>query len=145
MFHKPNVDHEGSSSNKVLEPGQQVSANLYDSPVRGRLPNTFGKEPEVHRFTGGGIFVNIATKFVFAQHLPKLTAAFAVKAKHALERYAETFGVEIKEYLTDNHPFSAKEFAHDCENQKQKHYMSGVGAKHQNRVERSMQTIFQWA
>ena len=89
--------------------------------------------------------MDIASKFVFAKHMPNLTATFTVDAKHEFERFAESHGVEIKEYLSDNKPFGDKEFAQDCLNQKQKQSLSGVGAKHQNRVERSIQTILSWS
>jgi hypothetical protein len=89
--------------------------------------------------------MDVASKLVFVHHMPNLTAAFAVQAKHALERMAASVGVNIQEYLTDNQPFRAKEFVQDCENSNQLHTLSGVGAHHQNRVERTVQTIFNWS
>jgi hypothetical protein len=142
---KPKWKNLGGLSDKILEPGQRISCDLYESTHKGRLPNTRGKESSDLKYAGGAIFMDVASKFVFVEHMPNLTAAFAINAKHSLERFASSFGVQIKEYLTDNHPFQAKDFVQDCINQRQLHTLSGVGAHHQNRVERSVQTIFGWA
>jgi len=142
---KANPENAGGLSDKILTPGQRVSCDLYESTVRGRLPHTRGKESDDSKLAGGAIFMDVASKLVFVHHMPNLTAAFAVQAKHALERLASSVGVHIKEYLTDNHPFRAQEFIQDCENQQQLHTLSGVGAHHQNRVERTVQTIFNWS
>jgi hypothetical protein len=88
--------------------------------------------------------MDVASKLVFVHHMPNLTAAFAVQAKHALERIATSVGINIQEYLMDNQPFWAKEFVQDCENSNL-HTLSGVDAHHQNRVERTVQTIFNWS
>jgi hypothetical protein len=146
MIHKPNLDNLGGISDKVLEPGRRISCDLYQVTRPGRLPNTFGKEKSADQYVGGAIFLDIASKFVFVKHMPNLTSTFTVKAKHSFERLASTYGVDVKEYLTDNgNEFDSKEFTQDCINQKQNLVMSGVGGKHQNRVERSVQTIFNWA
>ena len=144
-FSKPRPENLGGLSDMILNPGQRISCDLYESRIRGRLPDTRGKETEDRKYAGGAIFMDVASKFVFLEHIPNLTATFAVKAKHALERTAESYGVSIKEYLTDNHPFKSEEFVRDCENQGQRHTLSGVGAHHQNRVERTVQTTFNWA
>jgi hypothetical protein len=94
------------------------------------------------KYCGGAIFYDIASRFIFVQHLPNLTGHMAIKSKHALENLASEYGIKIKEYLSDNHPFRSHEFVQDCLNQGQKQTFSGVGAHHQNRVERASQTIF---
>jgi hypothetical protein len=43
---KTSLETEGGLSDNVLEPGQTVSADLYQSTIRGRLPHTKGKEPD---------------------------------------------------------------------------------------------------
>ena len=143
--HRPVIEREGGISNNVLSPGQKVSADLYQSTIPGRLPHTKGQESETSKYSGGAIFYDIASKLVFVRHQTNLTAAMTVDSKHALERYADEFGIKIQEYLTDNHPFRAQEFVQDCVNSGQKQSLSGVGAHHQNRVERASQTIFNWS
>jgi hypothetical protein len=39
-----------------------------------------------------------------------------ISSKHALERFANDFGITIKEYISDNHPFRSQEFTQDCQN-----------------------------
>jgi hypothetical protein len=47
--------------------------------------------------------------------------------------------------LTDNRPFKSAEFSFDYANLGQTQQFSGVGAQHQNRVERASQTIINWS
>jgi hypothetical protein len=61
------------------------------------------------------------------------------------ERLADSFGIKVRTYLSDNHPFRSSEVAQDCLNLRQTQLFSGVGAHHQNRVERAGQTIFNWS
>ena len=143
-FQKPNPDNLGGQSEDILEPGRKVSCDFYEVKKRGRLPKTQGKESPDLQYYGGVIFCDVASKFIYIENLTNLTMTFAVKAKHSLERFAETHGVKIREYVADN-GFTAKEFTTDIENQRQVLSLSGVGAQHQNRVERSIQTIFNWS
>ena len=142
---RPVSEREGGLSSGILDPGQRVSCDLYQSTIRGRLPHTKGLESDDMKYCGGTIFYDIASRFVFVRHQPNLTGAMAIQSKHSLENFASTFGIKIKEYLSDNHPFRSKEFVQDCLNQKQTQTFSGVGAHHQNRVERANQTIFNWS
>jgi len=139
------MELEGGISDGVLQPGQRVSVDLYVAGINGRLPDTFGKEAEDKKYSGGAIFYDIASRFLFINHQTNLTAAMTVSSKHKFERFCEEFGVKPKEYLADNHPFRSAEFVQDCTNQGQNLRLSGVGAKHQNRVERSIQTITNWS
>jgi hypothetical protein len=82
---KPNLENLGGLSDKILTPGQRISCDLYESTVRGRLPHTRGKESDDSKYAGGAIFMDVVSKLVFVHHMPNLTAAFAVQAKHALE------------------------------------------------------------
>jgi GAG-pre-integrase domain len=141
---RPIKAQEGGISNNVLQPGQRVSLDLFQSTILGRLPNTKGKESDDEKYSGGAIFHDIASKFVFVRHQSNLTCAETVTSKHSFERYADEFGISIKEYLSDNHPFRSQGFVQDCVNSGQKQTFSGVGAHHQNRVERTWQTLLWW-
>ncbi len=79
--------------------------------------------------------MDVASNFVFIEYMPNLTAAFVINAKHALERFTSSFGLQIKEHLTDNHGFQANDFVQDCVSQRQPHTLWGVGAHHQSCVE----------
>jgi Reverse transcriptase (RNA-dependent DNA polymerase) len=142
---RPISEREGGLSDDVLQPGQRISCDLYQSTILGRLPNTRGKESDSEKYCGGAIFLDVASNFVFVRHQPNLTGAMTVSSKHELENFASEFGIKIKEYLSDNHPFRSQDFVQDCLNQNQNQTLSGVGAHHQNRVERTNQTIFNWS
>ena len=129
-----------------LEPGECFSMDQYDSPIRGRLPHTRGKEPVEDRYRGGTIYVDHASGFVFLYHQISLRIGETLQGKHALESFANQFGIKIKSYRGDNHPFAAKEMREDLELQGQDITFSGVGAHFQNGVaERAVQTITQSA
>jgi hypothetical protein len=119
--------------------------DLYQSTILGRLPHTKGKEAEDEKCAGGALFLDIASKFIFVKHQANLTVAATLISKHAFERWAGEFGIKIKTNLTDNHPFKSAEFLLDCANLGQTQQFSGVGAQHQNRVERASQTTINWS
>ena len=87
-----------------------------------------------------------ATNFIFNNHQTNLTAVSTVASKHNCESKLNEFGVQIKQYASDNHPFRSKVWVEDCAVQRQlptDH--SGVGAHHQILAERMIQTIFNWS
>jgi hypothetical protein len=135
----------GGLSDNITVPGQRVSVDLYVSATRGRLPNSFGKEKYDDQFSGGAIFVDHASKFIFNNHQLSTTTAESVLSKHLFEQYCESVGVKIKEYVADNNPFHGSDWKTDCDNQGQTRHFSGVGAHHQNYAERNIQTIFNMA
>ena len=65
-----------------------------------------------------------------------------VKAKTTLEREAQSQGVAIKGYHTNNRIFNTSNFMEDLLKKQQKIWFSGSGASHQNvSVERAIKTI----
>jgi hypothetical protein len=141
-----NKDLEGVLTNGDLLPGDKVSCDQYMSPSKGRLLHTKGLESSSKQYVGGTIFIDHATNFLFANHQINLTAASTVESKHQCESKFDEFGVRIKQYSADNHPFRSKTWVDDCTVQRQlptKH--SGVGAHHQILAERQIQTTFNWS
>ena len=132
-------------SDNILNAGDRVSVDIYCSSTNGRLPHTFGKEKSSLQFTGGAIFVDHATRLIHNTHQHSTTTAETVLSKHLFEDYCDTFGVRIREYVTDNNPFHGSDWTNDCKNQRQSHKLSGVGAHHQNYAERNIQSIFNMA
>jgi hypothetical protein len=57
-----------------------------------------------------------------------------VKAKESFERYAKSYGVNIKHYHADNGRFKDKAFMKSIEDSGQTISFSGVGAHHQNGI-----------
>jgi hypothetical protein len=132
-------------SDVILNAGDRVSVDIYCSSTNGRLPHTFGKEKNALQFTGGAIFVDHATRLIHNTHQHSTTTAETVLSKHLFEDYCDSFGVRIREYVTDNNPFHGSDWTDDCKNQRQSHKLSGVGAHHQNYAERNIQSIFNMA
>jgi hypothetical protein len=132
-------------SDDILNAGDRVSVDIYCSSTKGRLPHTFGKEKSEIQFTGGAIFVDHASRLIHNTHQHSTTTAETVLSKHLFEDYCDSFGVRIREYVTDNNPFHGADWVNDCKNQRQSHKLSGVGAHHQNYAERNIQSIFNMA
>lgn len=99
---------EGTLINKDAQPGDKVSCEQYISPTKGGLIHTWCKESSMKQLCGGTIFVNHATNYIFNNHQVKLTATITVKSKHKCESKFDKFGIQIKQYDADNHPFHSK-------------------------------------
>ena len=141
-----NKEREGVILQNKLFPGERISCDHYMSSTLGRLAHTRGKEDKAIQYVGGTLFVDFATNYIFHHHQVNLTAAATVRSKHACERHFMEHGFKIQGYLADNNPFQSKLWTNDCKLQQQQHTtFSGVGAKHQNYVERHQQTIFNWS
>ncbi len=133
---------QGLLSTNDLTPGANVSVDHYESPVRGRLLSTRGREPERNRYSGGTIFVDHASGLVHVEHQVSLGGADTIRSKLSFEQMAHTSGVEIKSYHADNGIFAARDYTRELQNRGQNYDFSGVGAHHQNgRAERAIQTV----
>jgi Reverse transcriptase (RNA-dependent DNA polymerase) len=129
-----------------LEPGNTVSMDQYQSPERGRLPNTYGKEKEEAKYGGGTIFIDHASTKIYVRHQVSLRAGETVQAKREFEQDAAKHGVRIKKYHADNGVFDSKEFSDHMKQCDQTIDFSGSGAHHQNGVaERGIRTVTEWA
>lgn len=129
-----------------LAPGQRVSTDQYVSAKAGRLPHTFGKEHLGSRYSGGTVFIDHGSSYVFINHQVSLASGETIQSKHKFENFARSYGVKIKAYHADNHPYRSEAFLEDLQMQDQRITFSGVGAHHQNgAAERILQTITTWA
>ena len=93
-----------------LRPGDRISIDQYVCKVKGRLPHTFGKDKEENQYSGGTIFVDHASSFVYVQNQVSLRAGETIQAKHDFEYFGRQCGITFKSYHADNHPFGSKEF-----------------------------------
>ena len=125
-----------------MTPGCRILVDLYVSKEKGRLTTSYGKEAPEVQYSGGSIFVDHASRFIFNQHQLSTTTAETVRSKHLFESYCTSQGISVTEYVTGNHPFHGAEWKSDCENQNQLRHFFGVGAHHQILVEQYIQTIF---
>jgi hypothetical protein len=75
---------------------------LYAQLTRGQLPTTYGKEQEKQQYSGGVIFVDQASGYVFIAHQVYLNTHETIQAKQANENHCRNYGVILQEYLSDN-------------------------------------------
>ena len=85
-----------------LKPGQVISLDQYECSVRGRLPNTQGREKEHEQYCGGTIGVDHASGKIFLSHQVSLRTFDTVRSKLLWEQDAALHGVQIHQYHSDN-------------------------------------------
>ena len=75
-----------SSSLKMecLLPGTMVSTDHYETRVKGRLQTTRGREREDEQYSGGTIFVDHASSFIFINNQVSLRAGETLQSKQLL-------------------------------------------------------------
>ena len=125
----------------VHSPGDCVSIDMIHSPIGGIIPVSKGL-PKKEKYTVACVFVDHYSQLVFVQHQISTTAEETVQSKHAFERHAKTFGVEIKSYRADNNPFNSRVFRESCAATNQRIDFCGSYAHFQNGIaERMIQTL----
>lgn len=140
-----NANIPGLKTNHLF-PGQVVSIDQYESTVRGRLPNTKGREPDSEKFCGGTIGVDHASSFIFHRNQVSLRASDTITTKRIWDRFAHSCGVSLRHFQCDNGVFRSDEFKQAIQRANQSLSFSGVGAHHQNGVaERAIKTIMELA
>jgi hypothetical protein len=121
-------EHEMAICRENMVPGECFSVDQFTSTTPGRLPNTRGKECQDIQYNGGTLYIDHATGFTFIRNQISLRAGETLLGKHALEQFANQFGVRIQNYHADNHPFGSHKFLEDCALQDEGLTFSGVGA-----------------
>jgi hypothetical protein len=86
----------------LLNPGDKVFMDQYESSICGRLPNTYSHEKESSMYVGGTIFINVASHTIHVYHQVSLAAADTLLSKAQFEQDAASYGVSIKQYHVDN-------------------------------------------
>ena len=93
-------------------------------------------------FSGGCVFIDHISVYVIIKHQVAINNTESVKAKLTFEREAQSQGVVIKVYHTDNGIFNASSFMKNLLKQQQKIRFSGAEASHQNGApERSIKMV----
>ena len=129
-----------------LLPGQMVSADHYISRAPGRLYYTKGISDQSNMFSVGCVFIDNASRYVSIKNQVAINATETVKAKLTFEREAQSQGVVIKGYQTDNRIFNSSDFMEELLKNKQKIRFSGAGASDQNgAAERAIKTVVNMA
>ena len=126
-----------------LFPGQKVSVDHFACSTRGRLPHTFGKEDPKQQYSGGAMFVDHASGFIFVKHQVTLDTHSTIAAKEDFEATCRDFGVVVAEYLSDNGTaFTAAAYRQHLSTFAQTTRYAGFGAHHHNGIaERTIQTV----
>ena len=97
-------------------------------------------------FSGGCVSIDHASGYVSIKHQVDINATETVKEKRTLEREAQSQGVVIKGYHTDNGIFNSSEFMEELLKKQQKIRFNGAGASHQNgSAERAIKTVVNMA
>jgi len=129
-----------------LTVGQTVSMDQHISTTPGRLPHTKVKESPALKYTGGTIFVDHCSKFMYIYNQVSLGAGETLVGKCSFESTLSSFGFTVLNYHGDNGIFASQAFKDDCRTKGQNISFSGAGAHHQNGMaECSIQTVIGWA
>ena len=135
-------EKDGNLKKNVLSVGSMVSSDQFVSSLKGRLPNTYGKENESEKFVGGTIYIDEASEYITVQNQVSLNAAETLRGKHRMERDALRHGISIRGYRCDNGIYKSQEFVDDTRALRQTIQYSGIGAHHHNGIaERCIRTI----
>ena len=116
---KKNPMKEQELKKDHILPVQMVSAGNYISRDPGRLYHTKRKSDQSDMFSGVCVFIDHVSGYVSIKHQADINATENVKAKITFEREAQSWGVVIKGYHTNNGVFNASEFMEELlKNQK---------------------------
>ena len=126
-----------------LQPGQRASVDHFICSVKGRRLNSAGKTKEEKMYSGGIVFVDHASDFVFVDFCMSPNSHESLRSKDKYESFCRDVGVVPQSYLTDNgSAFTSKAFTDSLANFHQTSSYSGVGAHHSNgKAENSIKRI----
>ncbi len=119
-----------------------MSTDQYECRIKGRLPNTRGKEDPQKMYCGGTLFSDHASSKINVFHQVSLGATDTVRSKNLYEQESAEMGVKVSTYRGDNGVYKSKEFKEDLLTRNQSMTYSGVGVHGQNGVaERGISTV----
>ena len=116
---------------QATQPGEVVSMDQLISPTAGFVPTHRGT-PTTQRYIGATVFVDHYSDFTYVHLMTKLNAETTVEAKRAFERLAQSHGVTIRHYHSDNGLFDTKLFKESVDQSNQTLSFCGPNAHHQN-------------
>ena len=134
---------DGALKDRRLLPGQTVSMDHFVCSTNGRLFTSRDRSKDEDMYTGGAIYVDMATNLVHVEFQRHLNTHETLAATAEFERMCLDAGVIPQEYLSDNgSAFTSREYmAHLCQFFQICRF-DGVGAHHHNGVaEWAIQTI----
>jgi hypothetical protein len=132
---------DGALKDGNLRPGQKVSADHFESRMKGRTYSSFGKTTS-DQYVGGCIFVDHMSGYIHVEPQMGFSSSETICAKQNFEQLALGNGVLIQDYLTDNGIFSKTKFVDHIRQHNQQIHYCGVNAHHKNAIaERAIRTV----
>ena len=123
-------------------PVEIVSTDQYKCKVKGRLPNTRGKEDHHKIFCGRTIFLDHGSSKIDVCQQVSLGASDNIRSKDIYKQKYEEVGVKIKKYRSDNGFYKSAAFKYNTAARGQLFNFLRVGTYGQNGVaERGIQTV----
>jgi Integrase core domain. len=136
-----NPDTDGALKEGQLRPGAKVSADHFESRLKGRTYSSFGKTTS-DQYVGGCIFVDHMSGFIHVEHQLGFSSSETIRDKQDFEQLALGHGVLVEDYLTDNGIFSKTKFVDHIRQHNQQIHYCGVNAHHKNAIaERAIRTV----
>jgi hypothetical protein len=121
--------------------GEMVSVDQLVSNVQGLIAQMKGV-PTQKRYTAATVFVDHKSDYTYVHLQQSTSSKETLEAKHAFERKAASFGINIKRYHSDNGRFADNAWMIDSLKSNQRTTMRGVNAHHQNgKVERRVRQL----
>ena len=104
-----------------------MSTDQYECRVKGRLPNTRGKEDPAKMYSGGTLFNDHASSQIQVYHQVSLGLSDTIRSKEQYELEGEASGVKTLSYRGDNRVYKSKELKNYLAKRGQTMSYSGVG------------------
>ena len=128
-----NPVRSGTLKNKDLRPGATVSIDHFESRLKGRTFDSFGKVTS-DQFISGYIFVDHVSGYIHVEFQLGFSAIETIRAKQNFEQYAFNNGVIPVTYLADSVAFKANKFVQHIRDNNKKIQYCRTNAHHQNDV-----------
>jgi Reverse transcriptase (RNA-dependent DNA polymerase) len=122
-----------SRISKSTRPGEMVSVDQLESSVPGLVGQLKGKITRI-RYRVTTVFVDHYSGLSFVHLQSSTNAKETIEAKLEFERYARSYGVQIKHYHADSGRFSDNAWRADIIDKGQHLTFCGASAHHQNGV-----------
>ena len=133
--------NEGVLSKEKLNPGDLVFSDQFVSSLSGKYHNARGQTNSHYEYRGGTIFYDAASHYLHVNNQVGFTAHETITSKLKFEREANSIGVQVKQYQTDNGVYTSKEFMQTLSDENQTIRLSGVGGHHHNAAENAIRII----
>jgi hypothetical protein len=77
-------DKDGNLKKNILSVGSMISSDQFVSSLKGRLPNTYGKENDNEKLVGGTIYIDEASEYITVQNQVSLNAVETLRVRNCI-------------------------------------------------------------